>query len=115
MRKNIYLLNEDHIVTFTDHEAIDMQIRISRVLIARKKAIERVFNALGKMTDSEIMLHAEEIKGTLNLLNSNCVDSSEFDLFDKGGIGLDQVLYFWKDGNKYYDILEKVGEMVQYY
>lgn len=114
MRKNIYLLNEDHIVTFTDHEAIDMQIRISRVLTARKKAIERVFNALRKMTDSDILANADEIKGTLEMLNDKCVDSSEFDLFDKGGIGLDQVLYFWKDGKEYYNILQKVGEMVQY-
>lgn len=112
--KNIYLLNQDKIQTFTDHEIIDLQIRLSKVIKERKVAIDRVFKALKRMTDKEIMQNKDEILGTLNLLNSKCVDSSDYDM-DNNGLSLDATLMFWKDGKEYEEILDKVAVMVGYY
>lgn len=113
MAKNIYLLNESRVSTFTNHEIIDMQIRLSKVLQKKKVAIIRIFEALGRMNDSEIIKNKEEIKGTLELLNDQCVDISEYD-FSDNGLSLDAVLMFWKEGDKYYNTLDKIREVVDY-
>lgn len=90
--KNIYLISEEMLSVMSDHEQIEMQIKLAKVLNNYKKGIDRTFKAISRMSKSEQDNYKQEIEDTINCLDRKCMH------YD---IGIESVLNFWKDGGEY--------------
>ena len=92
MAKNIYLIDENMLSVMSNHEQIEIQIKLAKVLNSYKKGIDRVFKAIAKMSRSEQDKYKTEIEDSINCLDRKCM---------RYDIGIESVLNFWKGRGEY--------------